>query len=158
VSERLSQRVRERAIGRLKRGYAFGALGTQTFERRLETALSCDSSQELRQVTSDLAPPSLADGLRQRLAGARSEPASSGLLRGLALCSPTVIGRMPACDLVVVDDSVSRRHAMLSREHGRVVVTDLGSTNGTYLNGRWVTRAEVRPGDRLQLGLLEFLL
>ncbi len=44
---------------------------------------------------------------------------------------------------------------MLAREGDRVIVTDLGSMNGTFVNGRWVTRAEVRPGDLLQLGELE---
>ena len=41
---------------------------------------------------------------------------------------------------------------MLAREGARIVVIDLGSTNGTFLNGRLVRQAEVQPGDRLQLG------
>lgn len=47
---------------------------------------------------------------------------------------------------------------MLARDGERVIVTDLGSTNGTFVNGRWITQAEVLPGDRLRLGQLELLL
>lgn len=156
--QRLSHRVRERAIGRLQHGYACGSLGTQTFERRLETALRCHSPSVLAQLTSDLVARSLLDDLRRWLATVRHAPVSSGLLRSLTTSSPAVIGRLPSCDLVVGEDSVSRRHAMLVRHEDRVIVTDLGSTNGTFLNGRWITQAEVRPGDRLRLGALELRL
>jgi pSer/pThr/pTyr-binding forkhead associated (FHA) protein len=47
---------------------------------------------------------------------------------------------------------------MLTRDGDRVIVTDLGSTNGTFVNGRWINQAEVLPGDRLQLGQLDLLL
>jgi pSer/pThr/pTyr-binding forkhead associated (FHA) protein len=69
-----------------------------------------------------------------------------------------VIGRSRSCDLVLRDDSVSRRHLMLTVDGDHVLVTDLGSTNGTLLNGRWITEAEARPGDVLQLGEIELVL
>ena len=69
-----------------------------------------------------------------------------------------MIGRSSSCDFVIAHDSISRRHAMLTRDGDRVVITDLGSTNGTYVNGRWITQAEVLPGDRLQLGRLDLVL
>jgi pSer/pThr/pTyr-binding forkhead associated (FHA) protein len=47
---------------------------------------------------------------------------------------------------------VSRRHAELRAEDGRWIVRDLGSSNGTWVNGRRVMEAEVRPGDVLHLG------
>lgn len=50
------------------------------------------------------------------------------------------------------DDTVSRRHAELRVRDGRWMVRDLGSINGTWLNGRRVGDAEVRPGDELRLG------
>lgn len=152
-----SHRVRERAIGRLQRGYACGALGTQTFERRLDIALSCESPSRLRQMARDLVPRSIVDDVRDWLAGS-SDPVSSGLLECLATGAPTVIGRLPSCDVVVSDESVSRRHAMLVRDGPRVIITDLDSTNGTFLNGRWIAQAEVRPGDRVRFGTLELLL
>jgi pSer/pThr/pTyr-binding forkhead associated (FHA) protein len=50
------------------------------------------------------------------------------------------------------DDTVSRRHAELRLVEGRWMLRDLGSTNGTWVNGRRVMEAEVAPGDELQLG------
>jgi FHA domain/Domain of unknown function (DUF1707) len=156
--QRLSHRVRERAIGRLQHGYVTGALGTQTFEHRLETALSCQSPGVLRQLTSDLVAWTPIADPRRWFASVWDEPAFSGLLACLATSAPTVIGRMPSCDFVVSDDSVSRRHAMLIRQGDRVILTDLASTNGTFLNGRWTAQAEVRPGDRVRFGKLELRL
>jgi len=70
-----------------------------------------------------------------------------------------VIGRKPDCDFVVRDDSTSRVHAALMLYAGRWYVTDHGSTNGTYVNGRriWGTTA-VRVGDRLSFGNSTFRL
>jgi hypothetical protein len=65
---------------------------------------------------------------------------------------PVVIGRAPECGVVLGDTNISRRHAQVALDDGAVVVTDLGSTNGTFLNGRRVTRATVRPGDELTIG------
>ena len=56
------------------------------------------------------------------------------------------------------DDTVSRRHAELRAEDGRWLLRDLGSSNGTWVNGRRVIEAEVRPGDLVQLGGAEIRL
>ena len=63
-----------------------------------------------------------------------------------------MIGRSSACQIVLGDDTVSRRHAELRYEDGRWLLRDLGSSNGTYVNGRCVTEAEVRAGDVIHLG------
>jgi len=47
---------------------------------------------------------------------------------------------------------VSRRHAELRREDGQVLISDLGSTNGTLVNGQPVTAARLADGDRITLG------
>ena len=66
-----------------------------------------------------------------------------------------LIGRSPRCDAVVPDDSVSRRHALLWREGGRVQVEDLDSANGTTVDGRPVEGpAVVEPGSVLGLGAI----
>jgi len=62
------------------------------------------------------------------------------------------IGRSSSCDLILSDPTVSRRHARLVHRGGKWVLQDLGSTNGTALNGRRVGRCELRPGDELLLG------
>jgi hypothetical protein len=64
-----------------------------------------------------------------------------------------VIGRQADADLVVGDELVSRQHARLDFDGDELVIEDLGSTNGTYLNGaRVVTRAIVSEDDRILLG------
>ncbi|KYH32525.1 FhaA domain-containing protein [Neomoorella mulderi] len=63
-----------------------------------------------------------------------------------------VLGRHPACDFILTDEQVSRRHCQLEESHDRVLVTDLGSRNGTLVNGKKVERAFLNPGDRMQVG------
>jgi hypothetical protein len=63
-----------------------------------------------------------------------------------------LIGRKPGADLVIADDLVSRSHARLTFEGDDLVVEDLGSTNGTYLNGVRITRGRAVEGDRILVG------
>lgn len=63
-----------------------------------------------------------------------------------------VIGRSSQCDLTIADAFLSRRHARLFRQHERWLIEDLGSHNGTLLNGRQVTAAlPITNGDEIQL-------
>ena len=63
------------------------------------------------------------------------------------------IGRGKDCELVLITDSASRRHAEVYPEGADFYVRDLGSKNGTYLNGEKLERAhELRPGDRIGVG------
>ena len=67
-----------------------------------------------------------------------------------------VIGRGSAADVSIPDPSISRRHALARLEGKTVVLEDLGSANGTYLNGnpvRSATRAE--NGDAIKFGAVE---
>jgi pSer/pThr/pTyr-binding forkhead associated (FHA) protein len=79
-----------------------------------------------------------------------------GPLRGttLALGTGTVLlGRSPDCSLVVEDQYASGRHARLFPQEGRWYVEDLGSTNGTLLDGQPLGQpAPVRAGSRLRIG------
>ena len=63
-----------------------------------------------------------------------------------------LLGRHPGCDVVLLEPSVSRRHALLTLRDGVWVLRDLASTNGTLLNGIRVGRTSVRSGDILTLG------
>jgi phosphoserine phosphatase RsbU/P len=64
----------------------------------------------------------------------------------------TVVGRDPACDIVVATPRTSARHAMLVRTGDTWSVEDLDSVNGTYVNGRRIhERTPLHPGDRLEL-------
>ncbi len=69
------------------------------------------------------------------------------------------IGRTRDCDLCLTDLSVSRMHALLVRREGGWVLSDLGSHNGTRLNG-WLIReaVPVRAGDRVEFGSMAFII
>lgn len=67
--------------------------------------------------------------------------------------SGATIGRSRQCDLMLDDANVSRSHAEVRARGGSWVLTDLGSTNGSRLNGRQITGSEVlKPGDEIELG------
>ena len=71
----------------------------------------------------------------------------------------TVIGRRHDCDLCIPLDDVSRRHCQLDLNRETLEVRDLGSRNGTYLNGQQVNgETPVKAGDYLQIGPLVFQL
>jgi pSer/pThr/pTyr-binding forkhead associated (FHA) protein len=64
----------------------------------------------------------------------------------------SVLGRDAACEVVVEDKSVSRRHLLIERRGEDWAVVDQGSANGTYLDGRRVQEAVLRNGQQLRLG------
>ena len=64
----------------------------------------------------------------------------------------TVIGRAPTCDVVLNDSSVSRWHVRFNVAGGQCLGKDIGSRNGTYLNGDQIEEAALRDGDHLVLG------
>ena len=69
----------------------------------------------------------------------------------------TVVGRRPeVCDLVIPSDSISKIHTVISKTDGLLFVRDLGSTNGTRVNGQRVTRGALLPGDELAFASVKF--
>lgn len=65
---------------------------------------------------------------------------------------PLVIGRMPECSIVLSDPNVSRRHAEVLRMNDAFVVRDLGSTNGTKVNGMPIRESYLSTGDNITVG------
>ena len=140
----------------LRRGYASGSLHTDTFGLRIDRALRARSEHELRGLTADLPAASRVRRALERIRAAFAPP-PPGLLSGVTRGHIT-LGRSSSCQLVFDDDTVSRRHAALVLRDGAWHVVDLGSSNGTYVNGRRVVDVEVRPGDELALGTSRVLL
>ena len=67
-----------------------------------------------------------------------------------------ILGRSSRVDLTLESSELSRRHAMLKREHGTFSITDLDSTNGVFLNGTQVHAAQLYHGDIIQMGDLVY--
>ncbi len=96
----------------------------------------------------------LAEPLEER-ARARAETALLVLDGRRLVVGPggATLGRSRQCDIVLSDPNVSRQHAEVRARGGSWVLTDLGSTNGSRINGRPVEGSEVvRPGDEIELG------
>jgi hypothetical protein len=155
---------RERVVRVLRDRSVEGRLSTDTFADRVGLAYNAKSRSELAELVSDVRP---ASGPRRLLLAAIEwisaldadiEAAwARPRLPSLALPGSDgvrlTVGRSPSCDCVLPEEYVSRRHAELRRDGERWFLRDLGSTNGTRVNGvRVVEEAEVRPGDRLSLG------
>jgi hypothetical protein len=63
-----------------------------------------------------------------------------------------VIGRSSDLDMVLVEDMVSRKHAKITTNGSQIVIMDLGSTNGTFVNGEKVRKTRLKEGDRILIG------
>ena len=63
-----------------------------------------------------------------------------------------LFGRHQECDVQLNSKKISRRHCCLAEVNGRLVVRDLGSTNGVKINGAKVIEGHLKPGDELALG------
>ncbi|GAA0617199.1 DUF1707 domain-containing protein [Kribbella sandramycini] len=182
VQARPSDAERDRALAILRAGAGSGRLSHDTFVRRMNFVLNAQSRGELDSVLTDLPKPEprvkvWARTVRDRVARvevwrrledlvgvplARRTPIMLPMT-ALALPAPgsaTVrVGRGDGATLRLADVGVSRRHAELRHVGDGWMVRDLGSMNGTEVNGLRITTAtRVRPGDRVSFGPVAFVL
>lgn len=159
-------RSRSRLAGVLNSAFAEGLLSEQTHVYRLGLLFG-PRLVDPQQLVGDLAlrrrrsrgALAARRTWRSLIAAARStagfaRPSSPPLLLVLDMAGSErlLLGRHPACDVVVADASVSRRHAQLTLRDGVWVLQDLASTNGTAVNGQRVGRTALRSGDLVELG------
>ncbi|MFD0568455.1 FHA domain-containing protein [Kitasatospora gansuensis] len=170
LAARPSQADRDQVLDVLREGVGNGQLSHDTFVRRMELVLTARSRAELATVVADL--HSYGRFARALLRGVAWLSAfkvrlartwETEQLPGLRLPGPgagrLVIGRQTGSGLRLGDASVSRFHAELRREPEGWVLQDLGSSNGTYVNGLRVAGAVlVRAGDQVRFGRLAFQL
>lgn len=172
---RASDAERDQAISRLRDRFAEGRLSQETFLYRMDAALRAKDQTELSELFADLpeAQPQvrvrahmmvlrmrLRTWLAVRIARRprRQAGPSAPLWLPRDLEHRFTIGRALECDLTLADLSVSRWHARLHHEEGGWLLSDLGSTNGTRLNGwRVTTPVEVKVGDQVTFGGLTFV-
>ena len=67
------------------------------------------------------------------------------------------VGRNPECDIFLNDMTVSREHAELVSQADAIIIRDLQSFNGVWVNNRTVTQHALRPGDYVQIGKYDFV-
>jgi hypothetical protein len=172
---RASNDDRDDAIRVLRDGSVVGRLSDDTFLRRVDRALRARRVDELAGLVRDLPSASEEDAgpgraakarsrLAERLRGARFPAAWPGprLPRLVLPRGPRTvftIGRSPDCDLPLGDITVSWHHAELRRADQAWVLVDLGSKNGTRVNGwRADSGFTVRAGDWVSFGAAAFRL
>lgn len=114
-----------------------------------------DPKQEARQASSSAGQ---ATQVRLPAATGWSLKANHAALAGkvFPLQRQTTIGRSSECDICLPAAHLSRRHAQLNIIDGLLYVKDLGSANGTFLNGKRVAEARVKRGDELRFDALSF--
>ncbi|MDT0447193.1 MULTISPECIES: DUF1707 and FHA domain-containing protein [unclassified Streptomyces] len=171
---RISDADRERALDVLRESMVEGRVSQDTFLRRVELIMAARLPTDLSAVLRDLpdrAPAAaprtgwVADSFtrlvtfpgRMRLAWeSRRLPELVLPARGRG---PLLIGRVPGSGLRLNDASVSRQHAVLTGAGQGWLLRDLGSANGTWVNGRRVAdSAPVGPGDHVRFGAVAFRL
>jgi hypothetical protein len=167
---RASDAERERTIRALRERSAEGQLSFDTFIRRIDRAFRARSRGELAALLDDLPPQGrvarrltdaafVLSAFTVRLQAAWREPRLPPLTLPEVDHGRLTIGRAEACNLVLPSLTVSRYHAELRRQGGEWLLADLGSTNGTRLNGwRIDGPVAVRPGDQLTFGVVKFRL
>jgi FHA domain/DUF1707 SHOCT-like domain len=164
---RASDEDRDEVIRRLRDGSAEGRLSEDTFLARVDRALRAKSAQELARLHDDLPPRRTWRGrVTAWRTGAAAAVRAAWPAPGLpALALPRgprtvfTIGRSPGCDLPLGDPTVSWVHAELRQVADAWVLVDLGSKNGTRVNG-WSADSGfiVRPGDCVRFGRAAFRL
>jgi hypothetical protein len=160
---RASDHRREVTVAALRERALDGCLTLDTFAGRVDAAYRAKTVEELDDLVSDL--PGHGGRLRSVVAavrgafegiGHRPEPEPPALEIEVRLppsADAVTVGRSRQCDVVVVEETVSRFHAELRHDDGDTwTVRDLDSTNGTWLNGTRVEEARVCGGDVLRLG------
>ncbi|WP_418959706.1 FHA domain-containing protein [Streptomyces tritici] len=169
-SARLSDAERDRALVILREGAAQGRLSHDTFLFRMEKALAARRPDELAVLTADLhtegrwtrkvvGAVEKVSAFTARLGRAWTAERLPKLLLPEPGPYPLRIGRDPVNGLRLSHETVSRLHAELSGQGGTWLLRDLGSTNGTTVNGRRVTgTVVVRAGDVVGFGQMSFTL
>lgn len=170
---RASDAERDAVVARLTEGFAAGRLSHDTFMYRMGAVLRTRHRADLPALHADLPAVPPEPGRAAELLG-RLRAAWPGRSRWIAPSRPAgegrpappvplmfprgdrdsfSIGRSGGCDLTIPDMTVSRVHATLERTADGWLLTDLGSTNGTRLNG-WRVRSPVpvRAGDVVSFG------
>lgn len=132
-----------------------------SFDRIQARLATIDAASSLRRTEGSLPAPANDDPgatavrpvlPRYVLRGVSGE----GFGRSYPLVGPTIVGRAPECALRLDEAALSRQHARLIPTNEGLQIEDLGSTNGSFINGKRVQHALARPGDEVGFDTLRF--
>jgi hypothetical protein len=166
---RASDSSRDRVLADLAQQVAEGRMSQDTFERRVDLALRAHNEVQLHDLVQDL--PS-RNRFVDRIAGAISSVSAATARIESAWRAPRLprfilppgvqprilVGRAPGCSFVLTDLTVSRFHAEICADASGWTINDLGSMNGTRVNGwRLTGPGRVRPGDQVGFGNTVFI-
>ena len=166
---RASDSERDRVLQVLSERVAEGRMSHDTFERRVDQVLRARSQAELADIVHDLPPTNRVVGrltglissvsqATARLEAAWRAPRLPRFMLPPAGLTRIVVGRAPGCQFILTDLTVSRFHAEIYRSGDEWMISDLGSMNGTRVNGwRLTGPARVRPGDEVGFGNSSFI-
>ncbi|MEO3784264.1 DUF1707 and FHA domain-containing protein [Actinocorallia sp. B10E7] len=166
---RASDAQRDRIIEELRDRVVEGRMSPETYEYRVGQALRARNEAELQDLLRDLPP---RGRLIRRVAGAVSSLSAATSRLESAWRAPrlprfllpprqqprVLVGRAPGCQFVLTDLTVSRFHAEIQVCEDGWMLSDLGSMNGTKVNGHRLTGpAVIRPGDQVAFGDCTFV-
>jgi FHA domain-containing protein/uncharacterized protein DUF1707 len=166
---RASDAERDQALAALSDRVAEGRMSNETFERRVSLVLQAQSQVELADLVHDLPQRhpvadrvtgliSALSAMTARMESAWRTPRLPRFRLPAAETSRIVIGRAPGCNFILTDLTVSRFHAELYVQGTGWMLSDLGSMNGTRVNGwRLTGPVPVRAGDEVGFGNLRFI-
>lgn len=161
---RASDKDRERVVQLLGRNFSEGLLSPDTFELRVAASYNARQISELDGIVEDLprrVPARLTRALKSYVTGP-AQTSATGAPRLVLSLGPLdagvlgpgrcLVGRSRECDYRIPDPTVSARHAEVFLQDDAWVVSDLGSVNGVFLNGRRTWKAALGAGDEVRLG------
>ena len=135
-----------------------------TYELRGKVEATSDAAPPRRPAPNVASPAGGGEDLAKTSVLARPSPTTTAALivggdngRRVPIGDTATIGRLPECEVMLDDPSVSRRHARIQRRGMGWFIEDLGSTNGVKVNGSRVGESDLADGDRLQLGTVQLL-
>jgi FHA domain len=152
-----TERIRRRIERRLNAAYADGLISHDTHVRRLDDLFThrvINAHNLVGDLTERTSRRGAVAAVRDALRARRRARAASEVLAldWTGTVEELILGRSQTCDVVVTRPEVSRRHARLLFRDGSWFVHDLGSTNGTTVNGTRVGRCRLEAGDELTIG------
>jgi hypothetical protein len=130
--------------------------GLDTGMFRVIAEVAAQQDQHATQGGPGYGPPA-GGGYDQAPAGQPAQPSGPRLVSGdgrqyAITMGSTTIGRGEQAQIRLPDVGISRVHVRIDFDGGQVLVTDLGSTNGTLVNGQRISTVSLQPGDMIQLG------